>query len=142
MLAGVYVQSFDRSPSAAHALSLKDKRAIHYVWILAMLTAVATSVAAFVLTLRTRGLRLKWLWAIGSLVGLTGFQLNWTTGEWGMWLFSFHLFGAGAVQNGPLLPWIMTFAIPVVAIVFLILRALRRLPIRRADPDQLASGTP
>jgi hypothetical protein len=49
-LAGVYVQPMDRLPAAAHAFSLKGKGAIRYLWLTAMLIAVA-----FVLILRTRG---------------------------------------------------------------------------------------
>lgn len=123
-LAGVYVQPADRSPSIAHAFSFRGKRAIHYFWLAMMLAAVATSITALVLVLRTRGLRRKWLWAVGSALGFVSFQLNWTTGEWGIWPISIQLFGASALQNGPLLPWVMSFAIPVVAIIFLVRRAM------------------
>ena len=123
-LAGVYVQPADRSPSIAHAFSFRGKRAIHYLWLAMMLAAVATSITSLVLVLRTRGLRRKWLWAVGSALGFVSFQLNWTTGEWGIWPISIQLFGASALQNGPLLPWVMSFAIPVVAIIFLVRRAM------------------
>jgi hypothetical protein len=140
-LAGVYVQPVARSPSAAHAFSLKGKGAIHYLWLSAMLLTVLTSIAALVLILRTHGLKLKWLWAIGSLFGFVGFQLNWTTGDWGAWPISFYLFGAAAVQNGPLLPWVMTFAIPVVAIVFLVARTIGITAVR-GTADQPEIGAP
>lgn len=141
LLAGIHVVQADRSPTAAHAFSLRGKSAVHYLWLAAMLAAVATSVTSFVLILRTRGLRLKWLWAVGSLLGFIGFQLNWTTGEWGIWALSIHLLGAGATQNGPLLPWVMTFAIPVVAIAFLAARALGFVGASK-PAAQLETGTP
>lgn len=140
-LAGVYVQPMPRSPSAAHAFSLNGKGAKHYVWLAAMFIAAMTSMTAFVLILRTRGLRFKWLWAIGSLIGIVGFQLNWTTGESGIWPTSFFLLGAAALRNGPLLPWVMTFAIPVVAIIFLVLRATGVISAG-GTTDQPEIGTP
>jgi hypothetical protein len=140
-LAGIYVQPMDRSPSAAHAFSLKGKGSIHYLWLTAMLLAVMTSVTAFVLILRTRGLKLKWLWAIGSLLGFVSFQLNWTTGEWGIWPISFQLLGASGMQNGTLLPWVLSFAIPVVAIVFLVRHAMG-LTTAAGKDDQAETGTP
>jgi hypothetical protein len=114
---------------------LEGKGAINYLWIAAMAIAVGSSLAAFVLILRTRALRLKWLWAIGSLLGFVNFRLDWTTGQWDIWPLSFTLFGASALRSGMLAPWVMSFAIPIVAIVFLALRARGRLPIRHAiDP--------
>ena len=141
-LAGIYVQPLDRSPSAANALTFGDKGVIQYFWLAMMIAAVTTSVAAFVLILRTRGLKLKWLWAVGSVLGFMSFQLNWTTGQWGFWPLSFQLLSASGVRGGILFPWVMSFAIPVVAVVFLALRAARRLPIRQSEDPQAESGTP
>lgn len=141
-LAGIYVQPLDRSPSAANALTFADKGVIHYFWLAMMIAAVTISVAAFVLILRTRGLKLKWLWAVGSVVGFMSFQLNWTTGQWRLWPVSFELLSASGLRGGMLLPWVMSFSIPVVAILFLVLRAARRLPLRQPEDPQAESGTP
>lgn len=124
-LAGLHVFPLDRSPSEANALSFAGKGAIHYLWLALMVAAVATSLTAFVLILRTPGLKLKWLWAVGSLLAFANFQLNWTTGEWGIWPISFLLFGASGFRSDPLLPWVMSFGIPIVAVLFLVRRALR-----------------
>jgi hypothetical protein len=141
-LAGAYVQPFEGSPVAANRLTLKGKGAINYLWVAAMALALATSLAAFVLILGTPGLKLKWLWAIGSLFSFVTFGLNWTTGAWGIQPISFLLLGAGGFHSGSLTPWVINFAIPVVAIVFLVLRGMNRLPLRSLVGDQPETGTP
>lgn len=125
LISGFRFWRAERSPSAANAFSFEGKGAVHYLWIVLMVASALTAIGTFLLILRTRGLRLKWLWAIGSLFGFCTFQLNWTTGAWGMWPISVQLLGVSAMQNGPLMPWVMGFAPPLVAIAFLIWRALR-----------------
>ncbi|OAN60035.1 hypothetical protein [Sphingomonas sp. TDK1] len=137
---GVFVQLVDRSPRAANRLTLTDKGFIHFLWLVLMAAAVGTCITAFVLVLRTKRLRWKWLWCVGVFLSSFAFQLNWTTGAWDFMPISVTLFGAGALQQGPMMPWVMTFAIPVVAITFLVLRALGRLPIKPAEDQSI--GTP
>jgi hypothetical protein len=137
---GVFVQPLDRSPSAANGLTFRGKGPIHFLWLVLMAAALGTTITAFVLVLRTKRLRWKWLWCVGVLLSTFMFQLNWTTGAWDFMPISVTLFGAGALQQGPLMPWVMTFASPVVAIAFLVLRATGRLPIKPAADQPI--GTP
>jgi hypothetical protein len=135
-LAGMHVVPFDHSPVAENAFTLEGKGTIHYVWIAAMAAAVLISLFAFVQILRTRGLKLKWLWAIGSLLSFVTFQLNWTTGETGFMPISFLVLGAGGFQVSPLMPWVLSFAIPAVALLFLALKAIGQFaPPYDADSD-------
>jgi hypothetical protein len=134
-LVGVHIYPLDRPPSSVNAFGSVDRGMIHYLWLAAMALALGTTLTALVLIVRTRGVRLKWLWALGCLMSFGLFQLNWTTGAWSVTPIGFVLFGAGAVQNGPLMPWIMQFAIPVVAIVFISLRFTGAFE-RRSDLDE------
>lgn len=135
-LIGLHTAPATSQPSQFNAFTLKDKGAIHFAWLAAMVACVATSLTAFVLILRTRGLRRKWLWAPASLISFVTFSLNWTTGAFGVMPISLLLFGAAALQR-PLEPWIFSFAVPVVAIVFLIRRAMGvyAVPPAAAEPD-------
>lgn len=137
---GVFVQPVDRSPRAANRLTLTDKGFIHFLWLALMTAALATSVTAFVLVLRTKRLRWKWLWCIGVLLSFVTFQLNWTTGEWRILPVSFLLFGAADIQQSPVMPWVLSFGIPGIAIAFLVLRAVGELPIKPAEDQSI--GTP
>lgn len=129
-LDSVFIQPLDRAPTSVNALTLQGLDNRHYAWLIAMTLAVVTSLAALVLVIRTRGLRLKWLWAVGVLFSFVTFSLDWATGAWAIQPISFLLLGAAGMQAGPLAPWIMSFALPLPAIAFLILKAIGGLPIR------------
>jgi hypothetical protein len=123
-LIGITAAPSNRSQAAANAFSFKGKPAAHYVWLLAMAGALLISITAFVQIVRTPGLQLKWLWAIGSLISVFSFTLDWTTGKMHLTPWGVVPLGIHAAHDGPLGPWMLTFAIPVVALAFL-LRASR-----------------
>lgn len=120
---GLHVQPFVRPPSGEVAFGFEGKGVIHYGWIAAMVAALLLSLTAAVLAIRTRGVRYRWLWALGSLFSFATFSLNWANGAWIVSPISFLVLGAAAFQQGPFAPWVLKFAIPVIAIVFLIRRA-------------------
>jgi hypothetical protein len=138
----VFIQPADRAPSAINAFTFEGKSGVHYLWLAAMAAALIVSLTAFGLVVLTRGLRLKWLWAVGVLFSFVTFSLNWTDGEWAIQPISFLLLGAAGMQAGRLAPWIFSFAIPVPAILFLILRATGKLPMRRDDPARSRNDAP
>lgn len=120
---GLNVQPFSRSPSGELAFGFEGKGAIHCAWLVAMAAALLLSITAAVLAIRTRGVRYRWLWALGSLFSFATFSLNWANGAWIVAPVSFLVLGAAAFQQGPFAPWTLSFAIPVIAIIFLIRRA-------------------
>lgn len=130
---GWYVQPFAVQPSAAGEFSFADKGALHYLWIVAMLVSVLTILTALILIVRSRGIRRRWLWILGSLVGLGQFSLNWSTGAWGIQPIYFSLFGAAAMKASPFDAWVLSFSLPVVAIVFLLRR--KSLIANGTEPD-------
>ena len=140
VVAGVFVQPIGQSVLGANRFTFKEKGAIQFIWLALLIAAVSTSILAFVLVLRTKRLRLKWLWCLGVLVSFGMFQLNWVTGEWRFLPVSFLLLGGSGFQQGPLAPWIFSFAVPIIAIAFLVLRATGRLPIKPAEGQSM--GTP
>jgi len=62
------------------------------------------------------------LWIIFILFGFVTFSLNWTTGEFEIQLISIKLFGVGIIKLGIIAPWIVSFSIPIGAIIFWIKR--------------------
>lgn len=121
-IAGFNVKPSDRSPVAMNDFTLAGKSLAHWLWLVAMAAAVSVSVYACVQIVRTPGLRYKWLWAAGSLVSFVSFSLDWTSGAMRVVPLSVQLLGVGAWRMGPLSPWLLSFAIPVVALAFLFLR--------------------
>lgn len=138
----VFIQPFDRAPSSLGAFTLQGKSALHYAWLAAMAAAVITSIVAFILVLRTGALRFKWLWAFGVLFSFVSFAINWTNGSWVIRPISLLLLGASGMRAGFMDPWILQFAIPIPAIVFLILRSIGKLPIRTSRDHGLGGEVP
>lgn len=138
----VFIQSFDRAPSSLGAFTLRDKSVLHYAWLAAMAAAVTTSIVAFILVLRTSALRFKWFWAFGVLFSFVSFAINWTNGSWGVRPISLLLLGASGTRAGFMDPWILQFAIPIPAIVFLMLRGIGKLPIRTPRDHRSAGEVP
>lgn len=103
-----------------NAFTFKGKSAVHYGFLALTIGTASLSLYAFVACLRLKGLRRKWLWAIVTLVAVSSFSLNWTTGDTGFQLFWVTLLGWGLTRQGWLAPWILTFPLPVGALVFLL----------------------
>jgi hypothetical protein len=129
VIEGIHVQRRTQSLEQANAFSLSDKGPGH--WLLATAACVIPlfCLFTFVLCLRTPIRRRKWLWAIFTLLGLTTFSMNWTTGQYAFQLLSFQLFGASMMS--PLYgPWTIGISFPLGAVIFLL---RRRSMIRQAD---------
>jgi hypothetical protein len=109
-------------PTSVGDFSFQGKGLLNYVWILAMMASTATIVAALVLLARSKGIKRRWLWAVGSLFGFCQFTLDWSGGAWAVRPVYFALFASGFVRASPVDPWILSFSLPIVAIIFLIRR--------------------
>ncbi|MBV1688543.1 hypothetical protein KRR38_12870 [Novosphingobium sp. G106] len=109
-------------PTAAGDFSFAGRGAIHYIWLAAMAIVFATGLVAAFLAFRSKGIRYRWFWIIGSLLGFVQFTLNWSSGQWGVRPFAFMLFSISALKPSPFDAWLLSFCIPIVGIVFLTMR--------------------
>lgn len=119
------IVSFNIEPLPAsladlNAFRFKGKGAVHYFFLASTIATALLALYAFVACLRLKGLKRKWLWAIATLVTVSTFSLNWTSGESGYQPVWFGLLGWGVMRQGWLGPWILTFPLPVGALVFLL----------------------
>lgn len=110
-------QVFENSLSKANEFTFKDKGFKQYVFLTIAILIVLFIITTEIFVIKSK-IKKKWLWIIGILIGLIGFQLNWTTGEIGVQLIHFKILGAGFSKTGIITPWILSFAIPVFAIAF------------------------
>jgi hypothetical protein len=124
-LAGFHVWAVDAEPAKVNDFDINRRGLVGYLWIAAMLASVASCLSAVLLIWRSRWLKRRWLWTLGSLFGFVGFGLNWSSGAWAVAPFNLLLLGAGATKAGPFAPWLLSVAIPVVAIL-VIVRWFRR----------------
>lgn len=117
LVEGFSARPLARSLEEDSAFTLAGKSPRHYLWlVLTALSAALTFGTAIFLATR-RAMPKRWRWVLLSLVGVGSFTLNWTTGAIGVQLLNVQLFGAGFVRLGSAMPWIITFAIPVGALI-------------------------
>lgn len=119
---GWHAVPFDHQPTSSGAFTFEGKGALHYLWLVAMMLSTGTILAATVMIARSKGLRRRALWAIGTLVGLGQFTLNWSTGAWAVRPLGFFLLGSAALKPSPFDAWMLSFSLPVVAVIFLVRR--------------------
>lgn len=116
---GLNVYPRTRSLEAENRFVLAGKPAAHYAVLAAGAVSLLMSVGALVACVRTRVLRRRWAWGLFSLVGVSQFALNWTTGQWRINVISVHLPAAGAFAP-PYSPWIVTVSLPLGALAALV----------------------
>lgn len=134
---GVHVNNVSTAQAALGRFSLSNKSPLHYgvilLTVLAPIICLGTAVVA--------GLRRRWGWMVGSLIGVGQFAFNWGTGALQFQAVNIALFAAG-VFKGPSAtdPWIFSFAIPIPALLFWCLKKWKPKPkkpeLKTAMPEQ------
>lgn len=107
----------DDSLSKVHAFTFKDKGFSHYLFLFFTILIPIFIILTLIVAFRTK-LTKKWLWIIGILFGFIKFSINWTTGQVGFSLINISILGAGFSKAGNIAPWILSFSLPIVAIIF------------------------
>lgn len=121
-IVGWHAAVSQHQPTTRGEFTLAGKSALHYFWLLAMVLSTGTIVAALILIGRSPDVQRRWLWAIGSSLGLGQFTLNWMTGDWAVRPLGFFLLGSAAFRPSPFDPWMLSFSLPIVAVIFLLRR--------------------
>jgi hypothetical protein len=117
LVEGFSARPLERSLEEDAAFTLAGKSPRHYLWlVLTVLSAALTFGTAIFLATR-RAMPNRWRWVLLSLVGVGSFTLNWTTGAIGVQVMNVQLLGAGFIRLGSAMPWMITFAIPVGALI-------------------------
>jgi hypothetical protein len=131
----VLASQFQTVPDSLETLNrftFANKSVVHYLVFAACVIIPALILVALVTCIRSR-IRRKWLWIIFILFGFVQFRFDWASGHFDVQPVSISLFGASAVRPSPYAPWILAFAIPAGAIIFLAFR--RRLLLNDAAQE-------
>jgi hypothetical protein len=131
-LMGISVEPLEKSLEEQHKFDLSDKPASSYAILIAACLAVIASVVALIFCVMEKGLRRKWAWVLFIIFGFFDWTLNWDTGEITFSLMTVQLFSAGAVAQG-YGPWIISVALPVGAVTYLVRRFLNHRPDERSN---------
>lgn len=114
----VNVNPIPDSLEKINKFTLKSKGPIHFVFLALIFFLPVFIIFTFIVCLRTRIGRKKWLWAIFILFGYGQFSLNWTTGAGSVNPIYFQILGAGFMSAGKYAPWILSISFPLGAILF------------------------
>lgn len=141
---GLKVEAFNVTPTTGRQAVLNEftfsgKGVKHYSFLVLGLVSVGVMLYAFVVCLRTKGLRRKWLWLFVTLIGVTTFSLNWTDGAVHFAPVHLRLFSVGYSRLGLVGPWYLSISLPVGAIYFL---ARRRCLIANSTKSSAPMETP
>lgn len=99
------------------AFGLGNRSPKHYAWLALAILCAAVSVGTAVWFATRRNMPGKWQWAFSALVGVGAFRIDWSTGDSIVQPLHVQLLSAGVARLGPLEPWVLTFALPLGAIV-------------------------
>jgi len=130
-IAGIRVQKLTQSLERANAFTLSNKNPLALIFLALMVIVPIFIVYTEIVCWRTPIQGRKWLWRIFVLFGLTGFYLNWTTGDAQFLPVNFQLLGA-AFSKQPFGPTMLQLGIPVGALLFWL---RRRSWLKQANPE-------
>jgi hypothetical protein len=119
-LVGFHAFATNSDPAKLNDFNISQRGLLGYVWLLLMSGCVTLCITAVVLIWRRPWLKRRWLWTLGSLFGFVGFGLNWSNGILALLFVNVSFLGATATRAGPFAPWILTFGIPVIAIIVIV----------------------
>lgn len=120
---GFLVNDIPDSLTVLNAFTFKNKTIMHYLFFILNIAYLLFIGIVFIVCIRTKNLKRKWLWAIICLLGVVEFAFNWTTGGLQVKLFSIGVKVSTFVPVTPYMPSILDFYIPVGAVLFLIKRS-------------------
>lgn len=121
-IAGIYVQKSTVSARSMNEFRFKDGKSGGWLMLGAMAGSLAVTIAALIKIWRSGLFSRRWLWTMGTLIGLTTLRLNWTTGAWSFQPIAFQLFSVSALKWPVFEPWVLGLSIPVFAIIALLRR--------------------
>jgi hypothetical protein len=130
-IAGFTVRPIVDSLESTNRFSLLAKGGSQYFVLSLASAALAYNIYAFVLCLRTKMLKFKWLWAIFVFFGVGRLTVNWTTGALAFTPLAVHLpcFSVSAVPAYG--PWVVAASLPLGAFMFV------ARPTKPDAPDQV-----
>lgn len=124
-LAGLYVEKVQSEPKRLNEFRLMDAPAAGWPMLGAMIAAAATTLAALMRIWRSDLFVRRWLWTIGTLIGVSTLKMDWSTGAFAFQPVSFQIFSVSALKQPVYAPWVLGVSIPVVALIVLIKRRRR-----------------
>ena len=136
---GLRVDTLAAPLAELNAFTLAGKSPKHYLWLVGAVVASATCVGTAVLVAAARAMPRRWVWTVLSAFGVAKFSLDWTTGAVGIMPIAVQFLGAGYQRAPPVGPWIVSFSLPLFAMVAL-WRRRRWIHARKVEASDSATS--
>jgi hypothetical protein len=117
-IAGFSVTPIPNSLEELNRFTLAGKNSLQYTVLLLAVLGVLFSFYAFVLCIRTRIQKRKWLWLILTLLGVGRFGVDWTSGQT-FYGYVWIQLPPGGAFSFPYSAWTLYFSLPLGAVLFL-----------------------
>jgi hypothetical protein len=117
-IVGFHVNPIPDSLENLNKFTLAGKSATQYLTLICSVGSLLFTFYVFVLCIRSKDMKPKWLWLIIVLVGVGKFAVNWGTDQWTYQLIAIQIpcFSMTRSLYGP---WIVAAYVPLGAMVFL-----------------------
>ena len=133
-----YVDVTPMSAVRANAFRLDGKAPRQYGFLLLAIAAPLIVVIALISLAGSQRVRHKALWMVGMVIGLGALTMNWTTGALGARALFVDPFGLWVLHaDTPAAPWMITASVPLVALIYLLLRLCGWPRMKRTLPTGL-----
>jgi hypothetical protein len=115
---GFRVAPMTDSVESLNRFTLLRKSAVQYLTLILALCFLVFSFHAFLLCVRSKDIKRKWLWALIVWVGVARFGVNWTTGQYAFTPFAIQI--PCILASRPFYgPWTVFACFPLGAVIFL-----------------------
>jgi hypothetical protein len=123
----------------ANAFTLAGKPLRQYGFLALAAAPPLIVVIALISLARSLRVRRKALWMVGMIIGVGALTMNWTTGAVGLRALFVDPLGLWVLHaDTPAAPWMITVSLPVVALVYLLLRLIGWPRVIRSLPTGLS----
>ena len=143
-ITGFHASQLADSLENLNRFTLARKSPLQYTVLLLAVLDLAFTLYVFVLCIRTKIAKRKWLWLVAILAGVGSYGVNWTNGA-----ESFHFIfvrlpvvSAGSTPYGP---WTIVLSFPLAALIFWLRRgslSQPALPPPNSLPDEIGPAEP
>ena len=134
-----YVDVTPMSVVRANAFTLENKSPLQFGFLALAVLSPLIVVIALISLARSMRVRRKGLWMVGMVIGVGAMTMNWTTGAVALHPLFVDPFGLWVLHaDTPAAPWILTVSLPLVALIYLILRLFGWPRVTRTLPTGLA----
>jgi hypothetical protein len=120
--------------------TLIGKSPIQYCVLALALFTILFSLCALIVCIRTREVKMRWMWCLSIFVGVGQYAINWTTGRGTFTPISLHIPSAAATKLSSE-PWIIAISLPLGAILFLNYRWNLKISGKIMPPEPVRSPT-